>query len=30
MQNSKYVLITGAGEGLGKSLAIEFARRGGI
>jgi short-subunit dehydrogenase len=28
MQNDKYVLITGAGEGLGKSLAFEFARRG--
>jgi len=28
MQNNRYVLITGAGEGLGKSLAIEFASRG--
>ena len=28
MQNDKYVLITGAGEGLGKSLAFEFAKRG--
>lgn len=28
MCNNKYVIITGAGEGLGKSLAIEFAKRG--